>query len=149
MSKYNLFNLSRAKPIVTVNRTFFQQKWAAKAASRAYHGETVLEKPWNRMFRSTVRSVVPMDHEYLARKDGSEFAAGRGSGTEAAPGERRRRTLVTPYLNMTYAPLERRLDTAVFRALFASSLRQARQFCVHGCVSVNGKKVRQMVCISR
>ena len=46
-----------------------------------------------------------------------------------------------PYANMTYAALERRLETAVFRAMFASSTRQARQFCIHGAVKVNGKKV--------
>ena len=49
---------------------------------------------------------------------------------------------MTPYMQMTFAPLERRLDTAIFRAMFASSTLQARQFCVHGAVTVNGKKVR-------
>ena len=48
---------------------------------------------------------------------------------------------MTPYMQMTFAPLERRLDTAVFRAMFASSVRQARQFIIHGAVKVNGKKV--------
>ena len=44
-------------------------------------------------------------------------------------------------MNMVYAPTERRLDTAIFRALFASSTRQARQFVIRGDVKVNGKKV--------
>ena len=44
-------------------------------------------------------------------------------------------------MNMIYAPTERRLDTAIFRALFASSTRQARQFVVHGYVKVNGKRM--------
>lgn len=44
-------------------------------------------------------------------------------------------------MQMTYAPLERRLDTAIFRAMFASSSRQARQFVIHGAVKVNGKQV--------
>lgn len=48
---------------------------------------------------------------------------------------------MTPYMQMAYYPIERRLDTAIFRALFASSVRQAKQFCVHGLVKVNGKKV--------
>lgn len=48
----------------------------------------------------------------------------------------------TPYMHMAFHPLERRLDTAIFRALFASSSKQARQFVVHGWVKVNGKKVR-------
>lgn len=81
-----------------------------------------------------------MDHKYLARFDGSEQAAGRGMGADVE--EKARRPLMTPYMQMTYFPLERRLDTAIFRALFASSVRQARQFVVHGLVKVNGKKVR-------
>ncbi len=60
---------------------------------------------------------------------------------EPKPGQRPLRTPRTPYMNMVYAPAERRLDTAIFRALFASSTRQARQFVVHGYVKVNGKKV--------
>ena len=93
------------------------------------------------MFRRTIRSVVPMDYKMLAEKDGSEQAEGRGSGLELPPDQRPRPFPRTPYLNMTYAPTERRLDTAIFRALFASSTRQARQFVVHGYVKVNGKKV--------
>jgi len=46
-------------------------------------------------------------------------------------------------MHMAFHPLERRLDTAIFRALFASSSKQARQFVVHGWVKVNGKKVRR------
>jgi ribosomal protein S4 len=80
-----------------------------------------------------------MDHKYLARYDGSEQAAGRGMGADSE--EKTRTPPMTPYMQMTYYPLERRLDTAIFRALFASSVRQARQFVVHGLVKVNGKKV--------
>lgn len=110
--------------------------------TRGYHGETVREKHWQKMFRPTLRSVVPMDYEYLARTDGSEQALGRGSGLDISPdGPKPKTRPGTPYMNMVYAPLERRLDTAIFRALFASSTRQARQFVVHGDVKVNGKKV--------
>lgn len=83
-----------------------------------------------------------MDPERLAEDDGAKEAMGRGSGleidTEGKPTRQRRQT---PYMNMLYAPAERRLDTAIFRALFASSTRQARQFVVHGYVRVNGKPV--------
>lgn len=48
----------------------------------------------------------------------------------------------TPYMHMAFAPQERRIDVAIFRAMFASSVRQARQFVVHGAVTVNGQKVR-------
>ena len=93
------------------------------------------------MFRRTIKAVVPMDHRYLAEKDGSELAEGRGSGLDLPPDQKPRIIPKTPYMNMTYAPTERRLDTAIFRALFASSTRQARQFVVHGYVRVNGQKV--------
>ncbi|KZF23405.1 30S ribosomal subunit S4 [Xylona heveae TC161] len=140
-NKINLYNIARSRPLSTGHLTFFQQKWAAKAAARAYHGEQIREKQWQRMFSRRLASVVPMDHRYLARFDGSEQAAGRGSGLDPKPDERVRPVARTPYMNMTFAPIERRLDTAIFRALFASSTRQARQMVVHGFVKVNGKKM--------
>lgn len=85
-----------------------------------------------------------MNPEYLAKSDGSIESAGRGSGADALiePGSKPVTTVQkTPYMNMTFAPLERRLDSAIHRALFASSINQARQFCVHGFVKVNGKKM--------
>jgi hypothetical protein len=107
------------------------------------------------MFDRKLLSVVDMKPEYMAQYDGSEQATGRGSGKQLPPAgeaeENRGRTALsrqvggnrrTPYMQMAFAPMERRLDIAIFRALFASSARQARQFCVHGAVKVNGKKVR-------
>jgi len=94
------------------------------------------------MFSRTANAVVAMDPAYLAEHDGSEHAAGRGSGLEKGPDERRAmEPQRTPYTQMVYHPLERRLDTAIFRALFANSTRQARQFVGHGHVKVNGKVV--------
>ncbi|RDW79659.1 hypothetical protein BP6252_04297 [Coleophoma cylindrospora] len=127
--------------------THYQQKWKAKSTTRAYHGEQIREKHWQRMFRSRLRAEIPMDTNYLARYDGSELAAGRGSGREMRPKDAldlrttNKKSFRIPYMHMTYAPMERRLDTAVFRALFASSARQARQFVIHGKVKVNGKKM--------
>jgi hypothetical protein len=88
-----------------------------------------------------------MDHRYLAEHDGSELAAGRGSGREEPlnlNGIKFGKNQI-PYMHMTYAPIERRLDMAIFRALFASSARQARQFVIHGKVRVNGKKVWEIL----
>jgi len=141
-SRWTLYNLSRLKPPNTTVKTYFQQKWTAKSDTRAYHGEHIREKQWKRLFRRNLPAVVSMDHKYLARFDGSEQAAGRGSGADVDPqGMKNTRPPMTPYMQMTYYPLERRLDTAIFRALFASSVRQARQFVVHGRVKVNGKPV--------
>lgn len=86
-----------------------------------------------------------MDHTQLARSDGYEQAEGRGSGLDPHPDNKNRPVAKIPYMNMTFAPLERRLDTAIFRSMFASSTRQARQFVVHGDVKVNGKKVWQTI----
>jgi ribosomal protein S4 len=137
-----LYNLNRIRNPPTANRTFFQQKWTAKAMARAYHGEQVRESQWTRMFSRRLRSVVPMSPWKMAQDDGSSMAAGRGSGLETDMRSRAADVRTkTPYTNMTFAPLERRLDVAIFRALFASSARQARQFVLHGAVTVNGKKV--------
>ncbi|KAI0460189.1 hypothetical protein F5B21DRAFT_498792 [Xylaria acuta] len=124
--------------------TFFQQKWRAKGLLRTYHGEHIVERKWERMFSRRLLSVANMDTKYMAKNDGSELAAGRGSGRDRQPRWDHRRSeqqSMTPYMQMTFAPMERRLDIAVFRAMFASSARQARQFCVHGAVKVNGKVV--------
>jgi ribosomal protein S4 len=99
------------------------------------------------MFSRYLPGVVPMSAKELAEDDGAEQAAGRGSGKdEKEDGDARtkrgsQKRATTPYMSMTFYPAERRLDTAIFRALFASSARQARQYCVHGFVKVNGKKV--------
>ncbi|TGJ85089.1 hypothetical protein E0Z10_g3702 [Xylaria hypoxylon] len=144
-NKYNLYNIARARdPRIGTDdiATFFQQKWRAKGLLRTYHGEHIVERKWERMFNRRLLSVVDMDTKYMAQNDGSELAAGRGSGTDQPPRWDRKSAnprSVTPYMQMTFAPMERRLDIAVFRAMFASSARQARQFCVHGAVKVNGK----------
>lgn len=124
-----------------MNRTFFQQKWTAKAICRAYHGEQVREGQWKRMFSRRIRSVIPMNTSDLAADDGSKVSAGRGSGLEKKRGKDSIQARLTPYTQMAFAPLERRLDVAIFRSLFASSTRQARQFVIHGAVTVNGQKV--------
>ena len=132
---------------------------------RAYHGDHIPERQWERMFSRRLNTVVNMEPRYMAEYDGSEQAAGRGSGRDVAtsklpdkstrndqdrdneyrtnPSNRGRRgTQPTPYMQMAFAPMERRLDIAVFRAMFASSARQARQFVIHGGVTVNGQMVR-------
>jgi len=137
--------------------------------ARAYHNPYVREGQWTRMFDRRLPAVVSMNHQYLAKYDGGEMAEGRGMGAEKDPRAEReerenrvrrtgggagRDTIAdpvernfhgrpekTPYMHMTFYPLERRLDTAIWRALFASSARQARQFVTHGWVKVNGKRM--------
>lgn len=164
---YNMYKRAGSQPAIKGTPTFFQQKWRAKSAARAYHGEHIPEKKWVRLFSPRLMSAVDMPPEYLAAHSGAEQSAGRGSGLStshiSAEAYSRLRRLdesdhegpvnstndlitrpqknMTPYMQMTFAPLERRLDTAIFRAMFATSVRQARQFVLHGAVKVNGKKV--------
>ncbi|AEO66894.1 4f3e55db-0e7c-4c1a-83f1-6eb0f96bee3a [Thermothielavioides terrestris] len=142
-NKYNLFNIATLREPFLAPKTFFQQKWIAKSLTRGYHGEHIKEYQWERMFSRRLLSAVNMDPAYMARYNGSEQAAGRGSGLIGARSIQNKGNLrgPTPYMQMTFAPMERRLDIAIFRALFASSARQARQFVVHGAVTVNGKKM--------
>ncbi|KAI1459131.1 alpha-L RNA-binding motif-containing protein [Annulohypoxylon moriforme] len=144
-NKYNLYNIANFRiPKIgkSDSQTFFQQKWRAKGMLRSYHGEHVVERKWTRMFSRRLLSVVDMNPKFMASTDGSEMAAGRGSGRDTKENFDKptvSKRILTPYMQMTFAPMERRLDIAVFRAMFASSARQARQFCVHGAVKVNGK----------
>jgi ribosomal protein S4 len=147
-NKYNLYNLSRLRSSKVRYGTFFQQKWAAKRATRAYHGEHIREGKWSRMFSRRIPAVVPMNVRAMALQDGREQSAGRGSGKDTHISQQHRgraifkpATAMTPYASMTFWPLERRLDMAIWRSLFASSLRQAAQFVTHGHVRVNGKLV--------
>lgn len=47
-----------------------------------------------------------------------------------------------PIASLFVREVERRLDTAVFRCLFASSVYEARAMVIQGKVKVNGVKVR-------
>ena len=120
-NKYNLFNLYKKTQPDFRSKTLYQQKWSAKQETRAYHGEYLTEGRWSTLFQSKLDSVAQLD------------ASLRGDGAKI---ER------TPYPLQTFAALEKRLDVALFRAMFASSVRQARQFILHGNVWVNGLKIK-------
>lgn len=116
MNKHNLFNLYKAR-LRDNQPTLFKQKWSAKQKTRAYHGEQVNEKQWNNVFEQKLEGVAQL----------------RPSST---------RNLATPITLQTFAPLEKRLDVCVYRAMFASSARQAHSFVVNGHVKVNGIPIR-------
>ncbi|CCE86451.1 Piso0_004941 [Millerozyma farinosa CBS 7064] len=115
MNKYNLFNLYKKPAINYQGKTLYQQKWLAKAETRAYHGEHLTESRWKELFKPNLESVAQLDAS-LKGVDVPE----------------------TPLPLQTYAALEKRLEFALFRAMFASSIRQARQFILSGDVKVNG-----------
>lgn len=118
-NKYNLFNMYKKSQIDFRSKTLYQQKWKAKQETRAYHGEHLTESRWKSIFDPKLKSVAQLDSSLR--------------GGQVAP---------TPTLMQTFAVLEKRLEMAVFRAMFASSVRQARQFILHGNVFVNGVCVK-------
>ncbi|AET40749.1 mitochondrial 37S ribosomal protein uS4m Ecym_6374 [Eremothecium cymbalariae DBVPG len=118
-NKYNLFNLYKKSQVDFRSKTLYQQKWTAKQETRAYHGEHLTESRWQTTFSPQLSSVAQLD------------ASLKGGSVQS-----------TPILLQTYAVLEKRLDFALFRAMFASSIRQARQFILHGNVFVNGVKIK-------
>lgn len=99
--------------------TLYQQKWTAKAETRAYHGEKLTEAKFRNHFDGRLSAVAPL-----------QSAAAR----EKSP--------ATPFALQAYACLEKRLDTALFRSMFASSPRQAAQFIRYGKVQVNGVTIK-------
>lgn len=115
MNKYNLFNLYKKVPISYNNQTLFQQKWRSKLETRAYHGEHLTEARWKSIFDKSLESVAQLD----ASLKGEKLSQ-------------------TPLALQTFAVLEKRLEFALFRAMFASLIRQARRFILAGDVQVNG-----------
>lgn len=119
MNKFNLFNLYKKPAVRYQGQTIFQQKWKAKQETRAYHGEHLTEGRWKEIFNPKLESVAQLD------------ASLKGLNVKE-----------TPLPLQTYASLEKRLETAVFRSMFASSVRQARQFILGGHVKVNGVTIK-------
>lgn len=119
MNKYNLFNLYKKPKHVYHSLSLYQQKWKAKQETRAYHGEHLPEQRWKNLFEPSLNTVTQMDAT-LKGKD----------------------VMDTPMALQTYAVLEKRLETALFRAMFALSVRQARQFILGGHVQVNGVVIK-------
>lgn len=116
MNKLNLFNVYRKDPLLYFGKTLFQQKWAAKSETRKYHGEHLREKHFkNTLFDKDLKTYSQLDASL--------------KGHDVAP---------TPITLQTFGTLEKRLEVALFRSMFASSVRQARQFILGGFVKVNG-----------
>ncbi|KAI5954310.1 hypothetical protein KGF54_002085 [Candida jiufengensis] len=121
MNRLNLFNLYRKQPINYLGKTLYQQKWAAKSETRSYHGEHLKEKRFKKvLFEPELKTFSQLD-------------ASLKGGQDIAP---------TPITLQTYATLEKRLEFALFRSMFASSVRQARQFILGGYVKVNGVTIK-------
>lgn len=107
-SKQNLYNLSK-KVMPAQGKTLNRQIISAKRETRGYHGETLREHQWRRLF--SLSEIEKRKTRELSATD-------------------------------VYSIIERRIDTVIHRALFASSIKQARQMIIHGKVKINGKMIR-------
>jgi ribosomal protein S4 len=120
-NKYNLYNsLNRKVDSDTSDASIFKkhlyaQRQLAKRMTRKYHGQGLRERIFTKQLYTSKFNVV----------------AGGNSQEELL-------LWAGFYMNV-----ERRLDTVIFRSLFASSIEQARQLIKHGHVDVNGMKVIQ------
>ena len=118
--KFNLFNLhkySRAGPERELNKTAFQLRWRAKQLTVPYHAAQITQKS----FRRLRPKILPRTPSQI------------GKQTLALP--------QPPTTMLTFAFMERRLDTTIFRACFVRSIWEAHRLCRNGSVTVNGKQV--------
>jgi hypothetical protein len=92
----------------------FKQRWVAKRDTRAYHAAGITEKQMlTRHFRPDIK--LP---------------------------DLNKAVNLPPISMLAFAEMERRLDIALFRAMFAQSVWQARRNITKGHVMVNGEIVR-------
>ena len=114
---------------------------------RGYHGDHIRTKKFERWF---LPSSLPVIHtagstdstrgEGIARfVEGRERAGGRTEDVKRA--KRKEWDSRAPVGSMMFSEVERRLDVLIFRACFASSVWQARQYVVGGNVRLNGQVV--------
>lgn len=149
----NLFNLWQRSlgPVsgrdqVTFKKTdlsLFKQRWRSKRLVRAYHGDYIQEKRFKRWWLPEllpdIRTRRPNKATELLRIANRPKDALKHEEDAKAQDEALARA---PVGSLMFQEIERRLDTLVFRACFASSIYKARQLVLHGHVKLNGAKVR-------
>ncbi|EEB05865.1 mitochondrial 37S ribosomal protein NAM9 [Schizosaccharomyces japonicus yFS275] len=111
-NKYNAFNFACKKLPNLNGKTLFQKKWIAKRETRSFHGPHLREYQFKNYFESKLLGMTSVN----------------------SPAENSK----IPFMSQLYAPLESRLDIALHRAMFASSVEQAHKIIVSNKVSVNG-----------
>ncbi|KAJ1305237.1 hypothetical protein OPQ81_000266 [Rhizoctonia solani] len=116
------------------SKTLFQQRWAAKRFVRAYHGDWIAEKRFQRWFIPAGLPSTRPSTSSTATKEVGDYAGRKQPSQQRTTGQ------PTPVTSLMLVEVERRLDVFVFRCCFATSAWQARQLIVHGKVKLNGKK---------
>lgn len=121
LNKLNIYNLISWRKNTNQNSQF-RQLFFAKQEARSYHGPHMTETQFRNHFRPDLTSVSPLQSKNIRGKDVKEADI--------------------PHAMQTFGCLERRLDTAVYRAMFANSLFDAHNLIVRGFAKVNGVKVK-------
>lgn len=146
---YNLWQCSfspkKKLDFKTSNDTLFQQRWKAKAAVRAYHGDYIPEKIFKRWYiPDNLPNIRPKKVVKGDDKESLEEFAGRKQREDEYETDEAVYDMA-PVGSLMFAEVERRIDTIVFRSCFAHSIYEARRLVVHGYVMLNGKKVGSFV----
>ncbi|KAH9944669.1 hypothetical protein B0H21DRAFT_809843 [Amylocystis lapponica] len=146
----NLYNLWRrslgAKVQDTVftvtTKSLYQQRWAAKALLRAYHGDYINEKTFKRWYLPStlpdVRSQVDKGKDLAALNKWALRV--QTADKEKKRIEEEQRKGLAPVGSLMFREVERRIDVIIFRACLAHSVYEARRLVIHGDVLLNGKK---------
>lgn len=124
----NIYNFYKYYPDRVRLNTMYQQLFYAKRDLRAYHGEHLTEKKFKNEWIPQLNSVSKIDSDNDIRTISGLIA--------------KNDVQKTPYQMQTVAFLEKRLDFAIFRALMAGSIREARMLIIAGGVTVNEKYIK-------
>lgn len=130
------------------SKTLFQQRWASKQLTRAYHGDFINEKIFKRWYvPSTLPDVRPHKRVTHTGSTNSEdlnkwAQREKTAAVEKKAREEEERMAQAPVASLMFEEVERRIDVFLFRCCFAHSVYEARRMVIHGDVLLNGKKVR-------
>ncbi|KAI3650549.1 hypothetical protein MP228_004030 [Amoeboaphelidium protococcarum] len=143
-NKYNLYNLfsNAYQPSLqnqnNLRKTAFQLQWSAKRQLVPYYAS--MSKM--RVLRKTITRTLPIQQRLYADRRNNMQLTLINAGDQA---KNKTRQVILPYpptTMLTFAFMERQLQTILFRACFVTSVNEARHLIRTGMVSVNGRVVK-------
>ena len=108
------------------------EKYGLKNKKEIWRIKTILDKK-----RKSARIYLAADQETMAK--GKKILIGSLAKMGLLPSDATLDDVLTLKVEDF---LERRLQTLVYRKGLANTIKQARQFIVHGFIAINGKRVR-------
>ncbi|RXK40996.1 hypothetical protein M231_01626 [Tremella mesenterica] len=128
------------------NMSLFQRRWLAKRLTRGYHGDQITQTRFERWYLPdslpSIRGKTPSSSSSSGSLELSKWVEGReragGRTREERESKWKTEDSRAPVGSLMFSEVERRLDTLIFRACFASSVYLARHYVIHGKVKLNG-----------